>query len=90
MLHELFLKTKQKTKIRNAFANNMLTNIILSKAQISKIIQLGWSFGSWLSNLGKKTILNYDVPFAGDELPGLVSNTAANAASNAIHKFERE
>ena len=65
----------------------------MSKAQISKIIQLGWSFGSWLSNLGKKkkkTILNYDVPFVGDELPGLVSNTAPNAASNAIHKFERE
>ena len=31
-------KKKQTTKIRNAFANNMSTDIKLSKAQISKII----------------------------------------------------
>ena len=37
---------KQTTKIRNAFANNMSTDIKLSKAQISKIIQSGGSFGS--------------------------------------------
>ena len=33
--HELFLTTRQTTKIRNAFANNMLTDIKLSNAQIS-------------------------------------------------------
>ena len=32
--HELFLTTRQITKIRNAFANNMSTDIKLSKAQI--------------------------------------------------------
>ena len=53
--HELFLTTRQTTKIRNAFANNnMSTDIELSKAQISKIIQSGGSFGSWLGNLSKK------------------------------------
>ena len=53
--HELFLTTRQTTKIRNAFANNnMSTDIELSKAQISKIIQSGGSFGSWLANLSKK------------------------------------
>ena len=39
--HELLLTTRQKTKIRNAFNNNMLTNLKLSKAQINKIIQSG-------------------------------------------------
>ena len=37
--HELLLTTRQKTKLRNAFNNNMLTDLKLSKAQISKIIQ---------------------------------------------------
>ena len=36
--HELFLTTRQTTKMRNAFANNMSTDIKLSTAQISKII----------------------------------------------------
>ena len=52
--HELFLTTRQTTKIRNAFANNMSTDIKLSKTQISKIIQSGGSFGTWLGDLGKK------------------------------------
>ena len=40
--HELFLITRQKTKIRNAFTNDTLTDVIkLSKAQLSKIIQSG-------------------------------------------------
>ena len=38
--HELLLTTRQKTKVRNAFNNNMSTDIKLSKAQINKIIQL--------------------------------------------------
>ena len=50
--HQLFLTIRQTTKIRNAFANNMSTDIKLSKTQISKIIQSGGSFGSWLGNLG--------------------------------------
>ena len=36
--NELFLTTRQTTAIRDAFANNISTNIKLSKAQISKII----------------------------------------------------
>ena len=51
--HELFLTTRQTTKERNAFTNNMSTDIKLSKAQISKVIQSGGPFGSWLTNLGK-------------------------------------
>ena len=37
--HELLLTTRQKTKIKkNAFNNNMSTNLKLSKSQINKII----------------------------------------------------
>ena len=43
---KLFLKTRQTTKIRNAIAQNLSTDIKLSKTQISKIIQSGGSFGS--------------------------------------------
>ena len=39
--HELLLTTRQKMKLRNAFNSNMLTDIKLSKAQFSKIIQSG-------------------------------------------------
>ena len=53
MPHELFPTARQTTKIRNTFANNMSTDIKLSKAQIPKIIQSGGSFGSWLANIGK-------------------------------------
>ena len=36
--YELSWTTRQKTKLRNAFNNNMPTDLKLSKAQISKII----------------------------------------------------
>ena len=39
--HELLLITKQKAKLRNAFNANTSTDLNLSKAQISKIIQSG-------------------------------------------------
>ena len=58
MADELLLITRQTTKIRNGFANNMSTNIKLSKAQLSKIIQSTGILGSWLCNLGKKTLTN--------------------------------
>ena len=47
--HELLLITRQKIKLRNAFNNNMSTDLKLSKAQISKIIQSGGFLGSLLS-----------------------------------------
>ena len=47
--HELFLTTRQKTKLRTAFNNNMSTDLKLSKAQVSKIIQSGRFLGSLLS-----------------------------------------
>ena len=49
--HELLLTRRQKTKLRNAFNNNMSVDIKFSKAQISKIIQSGGFVGSLLSKL---------------------------------------
>ena len=49
--HELSLAARQKTKLRNAFYNNMSTNLKLSEAQISKMIQSGGFLESLLSKL---------------------------------------
>ena len=51
--HELLLTTRQKTKLRNSFNNNMSTDLKLSKAQISKIIQSGGFLGRLLGPLLK-------------------------------------
>ena len=48
---ELLLTIRQNTKLRNAFNNNLSTDLKLSKAQISKIIQSGGFLGSLLSKL---------------------------------------
>ena len=64
----------------------MSTDINLSKAQMSKIIQSGGTFSSRLGNLGKKALTNIAIPLARDNLPGLVNNLT----SNAITKVERK
>ena len=46
--HELLVTTRQKTKLRNSFNNNMSTDSKLSKAEISKIIPCGGFLGSLL------------------------------------------
>ena len=51
--HELLLTTRQTTKLRNAIENNLQTDIKLSKAQISKIIQSGGFLGKILGPLFK-------------------------------------
>ena len=61
MPRELVVTTRQKTKINNAFANNMLADIKLSKVQISEVIQSPGFLGSWLGELGKKVVT--DQPF---------------------------
>ena len=81
--HELFLTTRLTTIIRNIFPKNMSTDIKLSKTQISKIIQSGGSFGSWLDNLEKKALASIAIPLGRDKLPVLVSNLT----SIVINKF---
>ena len=51
LLHELLLTTRPKTKLRNAFNNNVSTNLKLSTVQISKIIKCKGFLVSLLSKL---------------------------------------
>ena len=61
-----FLTIKKQTKIRHTFTNKMSTDIKLSKAQLSKIIQsgrlLGKTLGNEIGSLGKKALLELAVP----------------------------
>ena len=61
--HELLLTKRRKTKLRNAFINKMSTDLKLSKAQISKIIQSGGFLGSLLSKLAG-ALMKVAVPLA--------------------------
>ena len=45
---------EKNNKIRNAFANNMLTNIKLSKIQLTKMFQSSQFLGNMMTNCGKK------------------------------------
>ena len=83
--HELLLTTRQKTKIRNAFENNMSTDIKLSKTQISKIIQSGGSLGSLLSKIAGP-LMKVAVPLAKKILTLLGITAAASAIDGSIQK----
>ena len=61
--HQLLLTTRQKTKPRNAFNNNMSADLKLSKAHISKIIQFGGLLGSLSSKLAGP-LMKVAVPLA--------------------------
>ena len=83
--HELLLTTRQKTKVRNAFNNNMLTDLKLSKAQISKIIQSGEILGSLLSKLAG-LLMKVATPLAKNVLAPLGTTAVASAIDAGIQK----
>ena len=83
--HELLLTTRQKKKLRNAFNNNMSTDIKLSKAQISKIIQSGGFLGSLLSKLAGP-LMKVAIPLAKNVLAPLGITAAASAINAGIQK----
>ena len=83
--HELLLTTRQKTKLRNAFNNNMSTDLKLSKAQISKIIQSGGFLGSLLSKLAGP-LMKVAIPLAKNVLAPLEITAAASAIDAGIQK----
>ena len=85
LTHELLLTTRQKTKLRNAFNNNMSTDLKLSKAQISKIIQSGGFLGSLLSKLAG-LLLKIVIPLAKNVLVPLGVTAAASAIVAGIQK----
>ena len=71
--HESLLTARQKTKLRNAFNNN----IKLSKAQISKIIQSGGFSGPLLCKLAGP-LMKVVVPLAKNFLAILGITAAAS------------
>ena len=81
--HELLLITRQKTKLRNAFNNNMSTDLKLSKAQISKIIQSGGFLGSILSKL-VGPIMTVTISLAKNVLVPLGITASASAIDAGI------
>ena len=87
--HELLLTTRQKTKVRNAFNNNMSTDLKLSKAQINKIIQSGGFLSKLLGPLlktGLPLIKNVIKPLAKSVLIPLGLTATASGADAGIHK----
>ena len=89
--HELLLTTRQKTKLRNAFNNNMSTDLKLFKAQInylkaqSKISQSGGFLGSLLSKLAGP-LTKVAIPLAKYVLAPSGITAAASAIDAGIQK----
>ena len=54
--HELLLSNRQVASLRKDFANNSLTDIKLSKTQLSKVIQSGGFLGRFLGLLLKTAL----------------------------------
>ena len=71
--HELLETTRQNTKLRDPFNNNISTDLTISKAQISKTIQSGGFLGLLLSKLAGPLM----------EAPVLFGITAAASAFDA-------
>ena len=83
--HELLLTRRQKQKLRNALNNNTSTDIKLSKAQITKIIQSGGFLGFLLSKLAGP-LMKVAIPLEKDILAPLGITAAASAIDAGILK----
>ena len=82
--HELLFRTRQKSKLINAF-NNISTDLKLSKAQISSIIQSGGFLGSLLSKIASP-LMKVAIPLAKNVLVPLGITGAASAINARIQK----
>ena len=85
LLHELLLTRRQKTESRNAFKNNMSTDIKRSKAQISKIVYSGGSLGSLWSKLAGP-LMKVEFSLANTLLAPLGITAAASAIDTGSQK----
>ena len=85
LLHKLLLTKRQKTKLRNAFNNNLPTDLKLSEAQIFKIIRSRGFLGSLLSKLAGP-LMKKAVPLAKNILAPLGITAAASAIDAGIKK----
>ena len=85
---ESLLTTRQKTKLTNAFNNNMSTDLKLYKAQIFKIIQSRGYLGSSLSKLAG-LLIKLTIPLAKNFLVSLGITAAASAIDTGIKKNKK-
>ena len=83
--HDLLLTTKQKVKLRNAFNNNMSTDLKLSKTQISKILQSGGFLGSLLIRIASP-LMKVAIPLLKSVLSPLWITAAASVIDAGIQK----
>ena len=83
--HELLLKTRQSTKLKNAINNNLATDIKLSKAQIKKLIQSGGFLGKLLSKLAG-SLMKAAMPLGKNVLAPLGLTAAMSAIDGSIKK----
>ena len=85
---ELFLTTRQRTKLRNTFQNKTSTDVKLSKAQISKRIQSGWFFGSLLCKFAGP-LMKVAIPLAKNNIAPLGITAAASTIDAEIQKKKK-
>ena len=87
--HKLLLTNRQVTNLRKAFPNYVLTDIKLSKTQLSKIIHSGGFLGKLLGPLLRTRLpllKNLIKPYAKSVLIPFELTAAASAADARIHK----
>ena len=87
--HELLLTNRQVANLRKSFANNLSTDVKLSKIQLSKIIKLGEFLGRILGlslKTGLSLMKNVIKTLAKSVLISLGLTAAASAADAGIHK----
>ena len=83
--HELLLTNRQVANIRKAFANNLSTDIKLSKTQLSKMIQSGGFLGNLLGKLAGP-LMKVAMPLAENVLALLGLSAAMSAIDGSIKK----
>ena len=87
--HELLLTNRQVANLRKAFANNLSTDIKLSKTQISKMIQSGGFLGILLGPSLKTGFLQIKIvikPLTKSVFIPLGLTAAVSATDTRIHK----
>ena len=86
LVNELLLTTRQTTKLKNAFENNIIsTDTNFSRAQISKIIQ-SWVFLSSLLSKLAGPLMNVAVLLAKHILAAIGISAAASTIDAGIQK----
>ena len=86
--NQLFLTTRQSTKLRNVINNKMSTDIKFSKAQLRKLIKSGGFLGSLLSKIAGP-LMKVAMPLPKNVLAPLGLTAAMSAIDGRIQKKMR-